>query len=105
MVVVSPASGAKKPPVPVLEAVKKLKGGPFYTVHEVAEKIGRSVDTIKRWTRNPNNKNLRPFYRLDLSDKSFVWLYTEEDVKRLREHAQTVRSGRPTKRVDKDTHG
>ena len=101
MVGVSPASGSKKPPVPVLEAVRKLRGGPFYTVHEVAEKIGRSVDTIKRWQKN--QEKLRPFYRLELSEKSFVWLYTDEDVSQLAEYARNVKSGRPKKHVDTES--
>ena len=58
--------------------------GPFYTIGQVAEKIGVSKDTIRRWGRSLGI----PTHRMPLNDvpdsNAFCWLYTDADIDILR---------------------
>jgi predicted DNA-binding transcriptional regulator AlpA len=73
--------------------------GPFFTIGEVAERLGKSRDTIKRWVEE--NDDLVPErHQMPLGEpggKSFVWLYTEDDIRRMEEFSSTIKMGRPPK--------
>ena len=82
----------------ILDMVSRVEGGPYFTISQMATMLGKDADTIRRWAKN--NESLKPTHKMDLGDGSkgsFVWLYTEEDVQRYREHAKTVKVGRPRK--------
>jgi hypothetical protein len=84
----------------ILEMVSRVEGGPFYTIKQVSRMIDRDPDTIRRWQKQEENEHLKPGHQMQLGDGTtgqFVWLYTKDDVKRLREHSAKVRPGRPRK--------
>lgn len=86
----------------ILEMVSRIEDGPYYTISQVATMIGRDADTIRRWTKK--NPELAPQYRMNLGSKgsgAFVWLYDDEDVKKFKEYALTVKVGRPRKEEEK----
>lgn len=78
----------------ILDLVSRAEGGPFYTRKQVADRVGRSIDTIIRWEKEPMN---RPTHKMNLGEKGFVWLYTEADVSRLTKFADKQRPGRKPK--------
>lgn len=76
----------------ILDLVSRAEGGPYYTTKQVADLVGRSPDTIRRWARIQ-----RPSHKMELGDHSFVWLYTEQDVSRLQKFASEQKPGRKKK--------
>lgn len=75
--------------------------GPFYTIKEVAERLEKDRDTIRRWVKN--NPELVPVrHRMPLGEngESYVWLYTEEDIRRMEGFSRTIKIGRPPKSRD-----
>lgn len=82
----------------ILSMVARVEGGPFYTTKQVADRVGRSRDTIKRW--RDEGSIPEPKHKMDLGEegKSFVWLYTEEDAEMIEAYATVVRPGRPKRR-------
>lgn len=83
----------------IIDMVSRIPGGPYYTIKQVSVKIGRDPDTIRRWQKA--NPELKPTHQMPLgedpSTEQFVWLYTDADVRKLREFAATLRVGRPRK--------
>ena len=78
----------------IIDLVSRLEGGPFYTRKQVADRVGRSIDTIIRWGKeDPKN---HPTHKMPLG-KSFVWLYTEADISVLQAFAEKQRPGRKQK--------
>lgn len=80
----------------ILHLVSRVDGGPYYTVRQVADRLGKSTDTIRRWARTVH----APSHKMDLGveGKSFVWLYTEDDIEIYEAYATIVKVGRPKKR-------
>lgn len=83
----------------IMALVARVEGGPYYTITQVAEMIGKSTDTIRRWVKEgsvpaPTNK-----MNLGEEGNSFVWLYTKEDVEMMAAYATIVQRGRPRKRA------
>lgn len=64
----------------------------FYTRDMVAQIVGRSRDTIRRWTSEGGK--FEPRYNMKVG-KLKVWLFDDEDVEVLKGMAKTVRPGRP----------
>lgn len=85
----------------IIDMVSRIPGGPYYTISQVATMVGRDPDTIRRWQKA--NAALKPTHQMplgeDQSTGQYVWLYTDADVRRLREYAATLRVGRPRKAV------
>ena len=54
--------------------------GPFYTIKQVAERLGCSKDTVRR---RGDSLGI-PTHKMELCDppkeNAFVWLYTESDI-------------------------
>jgi len=75
----------------IIDLVSRAEGGPFYTRKQVADRVGRSIDTIIRWGKD--NPELHPTHKMPLG-KSFVWLYTEADISVLQEFASHQKTGR-----------
>lgn len=75
-------------------------GGPFFTIKQVSERLGRSKDTIRRWCEQ--NEDLHPTHKMPLgeSGNSYVWLYTEDDIRRMEEYSSTIKIGRPPKKTE-----
>lgn len=67
----------------------------MYTRGQVADKIGRTRDTIKRWHDSGTYKATH----WHQSGKTTVWLYTDEDVAAMKQIARTIKSG-----PKKETH-
>jgi predicted site-specific integrase-resolvase len=67
----------------------------YFTVAEVAERCGRSVDTIKRWNKTGLFK---PSHVMRVGKLS-VWLYSEQDIAEMKEIAVKQRPGRKPKPV------
>jgi hypothetical protein len=88
-------SDVKRPGI--IDMVSRVAGGPFYTIKQVSTMIGKDPDSIRRWQKA--NEDLRPTHQMPLGEDKgqYVWLYTEADVKRLREFSATLRPGRPRK--------
>lgn len=63
----------------------------FYTRPQVAELVGRSVDTIRRWHKE--GRYVATHFMSAGSIK--VWLYNDDDIKALREVAEVTKAGRP----------
>lgn len=57
---------------------------------DVADIIGRSHSTIRRWRRE---NRIVPTHYVD-QGATRIWLYTEENVQRVREIASEIRPGR-----------
>lgn len=82
----------------VLSLVSRIEGGPYYTYAQVAERVGKSKDTIIRWVNEGSVPP--PTHRVNLGEegKSFAWLFTEEDIEIIEAYSYIVRPGRPKKR-------
>lgn len=65
----------------------------WYTRSQVAVKIGKSVDTIRRWHSN----GTYPSTRREKFGEVEVWLYSEEDVTAMKKIARTITPGRKPK--------
>lgn len=77
------------------------ENGPYSTIKEVAERLEKDRDTIRRWVKN--NPELVPVrHRMPLGEngESWVWLYTEEDIRRMEEFSRNIKIGRPPKSRD-----
>lgn len=61
-----------------------------YTAADVAEMVGRSTATIVRWRRNGTFK---PSESAQFG-MTWVWLYTPDDIKRLKKLLPTIVPGR-----------
>jgi hypothetical protein len=55
----------------------------YRTVSQVADDVGRSVDTLKRWRRSGTFVP-EYFMRVGPDRKMKVWLYSENDVEQIR---------------------
>jgi hypothetical protein len=91
--------GKKGRTSPVVDYVRSL--GPYLTTHEVAEKIGMSTQWVrkaaeKRWTQAPSY--VAPF------GSTHVYLYTEDDVKALRDYLKNERKVIKRSDFDKEDH-
>lgn len=64
-----------------------------YTRSKAAWQVNRSPDTLKRWHRLGL---VVPSQRMQ-AGKLNVWLYTDDDIKRLREFARMQKPGRKRK--------
>jgi excisionase family DNA binding protein len=55
--------------------------GPFYTISQVAGRVGVSKDTIRRWGDSLGI----PSHKMETGDhpNAFCWLYTEGDISAL----------------------
>lgn len=73
------------------EAVRQMYP-PRYTVQQAAALVGRSVDTLKRWQKTgvyaPSDENAEHFGKLR------VPLYTDDDIKKMRQVAREQKPGR-----------
>jgi hypothetical protein len=66
----------------------------YFTIGQVADRIGKSRDTIYRWFET--HPELKPNRVMPLGDKGYeVTLYSAEDIARLAEFAETLKPGRP----------
>lgn len=75
--------------------------GPYSTIKEVAERLEKDRDTIRRWVkRNPELVPVRHRMPLGENGESWVWLYTEEDIGRMEEFSRNIKIGRPPKSKD-----
>lgn len=83
----------------ILHLVARVDGGPYYTIKQVAERLGKSTDTIRRWVRDEVVP--APSHKMDLGEegKSFVWLYTEDDIEVYEAYSTITRPGRPRRRT------
>lgn len=72
-----------------------------YTRQQVAEKIGRSHDTIRRWHKTGV---FEPHEYLNFGSNK-VWLYTEEDIQAMRRIAREQGPGRPPVHAPKEGPG
>lgn len=70
-------------------------GEPLYTTADTALRIGKSIDTLRRWLREERVRGAS--YTLTFG-KLDIHLFTERDVQRLREYAKSLRPGRPSTR-------
>jgi hypothetical protein len=68
-----------------------LAGKPdgWFTRAEAARKIGRSKDTVTRWHKNGNYEATN-FY---MAGKTPVWIYSADDITKMKELAKTIKSG------------
>lgn len=64
----------------------------FYTRGQVAQQIGKSKDTIRRWHESGRFVTQHSIVK----GKTRIWLYSATDVASLKELARTVRPGRKT---------
>lgn len=77
--------------------------GPFMTIGEVAEYFERSRDTIRRWCEKLSAElgEHFPSHKMPLNEKetSWVWCYTESDIRRLEKYSSNInpKGGRPPK--------
>jgi hypothetical protein len=55
--------------------------------------IGRSRDTLRRWRIS---EEFVPSFKMDAGELE-VWLYSDDDIERLRKFAATKKPGRPPK--------
>ncbi|AKL88350.1 MerR-like transcriptional regulator [Gordonia phage GMA6] len=65
----------------------------WFTRSQVAARIGKSVDTIRRWHASGIYKSTRQ----EQFGSVNVWLYSEEDVAAMKHIARTIRPGRVAK--------
>lgn len=65
----------------------------MYTRGQVATKIGKSRDTIRRWHENGT---YRSTHQQKFGAVS-VWLYTDEDVQAMKQIARRITPGRKPK--------
>lgn len=65
----------------------------MYTRAQVAEKIGKSRDTVRRWHENGTYKATHQETFGDVT----VWLYTEDDVRAMKQIARHLTPGRKPK--------
>jgi hypothetical protein len=63
----------------------------LYTVSVAAEMVGKSADTLTRW-RKLGYVNA-PSQQIDF-EKQTVYLYTDEDIRELKEFAKSMYQGR-----------
>lgn len=80
---------------PLLTAIKqycKDEGITAYTTAQAAEKIGRPVDTVRRWRKRGV---LVPSLCVAFGDLD-VYLYSPDDIKRLRAYGKRTYPGRRT---------
>ncbi len=64
----------------------------YYTRSRAAYQVNRSTDTLKRWHKNGL---CIPSASMQ-AGKLTVWLYSDDDIKRLREVARNQKPGRKT---------
>ena len=69
----------------------------YLTIGQVAEKVGRSTRTLKRWKAEGKVESPKAY---TIVSGSKVNLYTLEDVKDLKEYASTTKVGRPSERYN-----
>lgn len=57
--------------------------GPFYTIKQVAEKLGVSRDTVRRWGSPLGIPNHKMPLGEGNNPNSYCWLWTEGDIHTL----------------------
>lgn len=65
----------------------------YYTRHKAAQKVGRSIDTLKRWQESGLFK---PTHQTAVGGLN-VWLYTEADIEAMKTIASEQKPGRKPK--------
>lgn len=74
----------------------KVNSEGFFTISQVAKRVGRSADTIRHW--QDTGRIRRPTKKMPLGEgDQFVWLYDEKYIADCQAIAATIRTGRPTK--------
>jgi len=68
-----------------------------YSISEVGKLINRHVDTIKRHLRSGDIEKPQRAFSLDGSNRPGKYLFSENDIRKLREFFKTVHIGRPRK--------
>jgi hypothetical protein len=77
---------------PIIKYVKKADGD-FFTIAEVAAECDRSVDRVRKVIRKGLVEG--PKHRMTLSPTAYVWLYTREDIERIKKFFGDIHMGRP----------
>lgn len=79
---------------PVLNGIQQVVPDGYYTRAMAAAKVGRSVDTLKRWQETGLYK---PKFQMMVGQGLHVWLYSEHDIEAMKEVAAMQRRGRKAK--------
>lgn len=77
------------------DSIGKLTPDNLHTRKQAAHLVGRSVDTLKRWQKIGACVPSESMKAGSIT----VWLYTDEDIRKLIERAKTQRPGRKKKGV------
>lgn len=67
------------------QVISRIPGGPYYTVAQVAWIVEVDPKTVKQWIKK--GKIPRASFYTEISG-SMVYLYTDDDVERIREYAE-----------------
>lgn len=81
----------ESPLLKYIGALAAKTGTNYYTVSQAAALVGRSADTLARW-RKRRYVNA-PSAQCDF-DTEVVYLYTDDDIRELKEFAATMYPGR-----------
>lgn len=73
----------------ISEIVREMNP-PRYTTSQAAEEVGRHPDTLKRW----RDSGVGVPSEQATFGTTVVWLYTREDIEKLRKTARTMKPGR-----------
>lgn len=74
----------------------KVNSEGWFTISQVAERCGKSTDTIRHWQETGRIR--RPRKKMLFGGKGeFVWLYDELYIEDCIQIAATIRPGRPKK--------
>lgn len=79
---------------PVLNGIQQVVPDGYYTRAMAAARVGRSVDTLKRWQETGLYK---PRFQMTVGKGLHVWLYSDHDIDAMKEVASMQRSGRKAK--------
>lgn len=83
--------GAKKRTIKYKK--REVPSGNYHTRRRAAERVGRSVDTLKRWQRDGTFVPTRSMKVGELT----VWLYSDADIETMKVIASTMHPGRRAK--------
>lgn len=78
----------------IINLVSQVDRGKYKTIKQVSDAIGRSPSQIKAAIRNGRVSG--PTHKMPLGDgttNSFVWLYTNNDIRRLRRYFAGTKPG------------
>lgn len=76
---------------PVLNGIQQVVPDGYHTRAMAAARVGRSVDTLKRWQETGLYK---PKFQMVVGNGLNVWLYSDYDIECMKEVAAMQRSGR-----------